>query len=145
MVEFKHLPSVNQNNEPTLITIASGPVIIKDGKVLVDKHGDEFWKFPGGRVDSNQSFEAVAKLRVKEELNLDVELVGEPYIVNFVREKDGLQEMVILIHYLGKIISGQPQPQGEVTEFAWLDINNLPADCAPNVRLAVAYFKSRNL
>jgi ADP-ribose pyrophosphatase YjhB (NUDIX family) len=143
MIEFKHLPSFNQDGQPTLVTIASGPVIIQDGKVLLDKHGDDFWKFPGGRVDSDKSFEEIAKIRVKEELNLEVELTGEPYVITLVRDYQGKQELVVLIHYLAKIVGGEPQAGGEVTEFAWHDVNNLPADCAPNIKPVVDYFSKK--
>lgn len=35
------------------IIIASGPVIVEDGKVLLNQHGDTtFWKFCGGRVEN---------------------------------------------------------------------------------------------
>ena len=34
------------------IIIASGPVIVENGKVLLNKHGEDgFWKFCGGRVE----------------------------------------------------------------------------------------------
>jgi len=35
------------------LIIASGPVIIENGKVLLNKHGDDkFWKFLGGKVEN---------------------------------------------------------------------------------------------
>lgn len=143
MTEFKHLSSFNQKGQDNLVTIASGPVIIKDGKVLLDKHGDVFWKFPGGAIHSNNNLEENAIREVKEELNLDVELLGEPYLISFVREKDGKEELVILIHYLAKIIGGEPTPGRDVEEFAWHDIENLPDDCAPNIKPVVEYFKNK--
>ena len=53
----------------TKIIIASGPVIVENNKVLLDKHGDTtFWKFCGGRVeDFNTDLIDNAKRRVKEE------------------------------------------------------------------------------
>ena len=142
MAEFKHLASFDSQGRPNLVTIAAGPVIIQNGKVLLDKHGDDFWKFPGGAVESENSFEENARREVKEELGLEVELKGEPYIISFTREKDGKDELVILIHYLADIISGEPTVGRDVAEFAWQDIDNLPADCAPNIRLAVEYFRT---
>lgn len=36
------------------IIIASGPVIVEDGKVLLNKHGeDNFWKFCGGQAEED--------------------------------------------------------------------------------------------
>ncbi|MFA5076318.1 MAG: NUDIX domain-containing protein [Patescibacteria group bacterium] len=143
MIEFKNLASINQDGQPTLVTIASGPVIIKDGKVLLDKHGDDFWKFPGGAIHSDNGLEANAIREVKEELNIDVRLVGGPYVVTLVREKEGRQELVVLVHYLAEIISGEPQAGRDVVEFAWHKVDNLPTDCAPNIRSAVDYFMNQ--
>ena len=33
------------------VIIVSGPVIVKNKKILLVKHGDNFWKFCGGKVD----------------------------------------------------------------------------------------------
>ncbi|MFW0837710.1 MAG: NUDIX hydrolase [Candidatus Komeilibacteria bacterium] len=38
------------------IIVASGPVIIENGEVLLNKHGDDkFWKFLGGKVQVSDS------------------------------------------------------------------------------------------
>ena len=126
------------------LTIASGPVIIYDGKVLLDKHGeDNFWKFPGGKLLDTNSIYDNAIREVKEELNVDVKLSGDPFILTVDREKDGIKESVILIHYLAKIISGEPKPGRDVREFAWHDVNNLPSDLAPNIMPVVRHFSSK--
>ncbi|MCX6741121.1 MAG: NUDIX hydrolase [Candidatus Parcubacteria bacterium] len=141
MVEYKHLPSINEKGEANFTTIVAGPVIFQDGKVLLDKHGDdEMWKFPGGAVEDDNGFESNAKRRVKEELGVEVELISEPFILTFKREREGKDEFVVLIHFLAKIVGGGPQIGLEVAEFAWHDINNLPADCAPNIKPVVEYF-----
>jgi len=58
------------------ITIASGPVIIERGCVLLDKHGkDKFWKFPGGRMKKGETTEQACKKRVKEELGINVQML----------------------------------------------------------------------
>jgi len=144
MTEFKHLPSFTPQGEANLTSIASGPVIIQDGKVLLDKHGEDgFWKFPGGAVENDNSFEQNAIREVKEELNIDVKLEGEPYVITLVREREGKQELVVLIHYLAKIISGEPSPDRDVTEWAWHEIDNLPEGCAPNIKPAVEFFSKK--
>lgn len=52
----------------TKIIIASGPVIVENGKVLLNKHGDTaFWKFCGGRVeDFETDLISNARREVKE-------------------------------------------------------------------------------
>lgn len=142
MIEFNKYSGVSPNNEDVSLTIASGPVIIQDGKVLVVKHGDDTgWKFPGGKVRDDASPRETAQREAKEELDIVVALEGDPYVVAFTREKNGTQEYVILLHYRARIASGEPRPNRDVREFAWLPIDALPEDCMPNIKSAVSFFK----
>ena len=112
--------------------IASGPVIIENGKVLLNKHGDdEFWKFPGGRVENfDESLEEVAKREVKEEMGLEVELI-KPIKPMMLKLEDG--RIVILIHYLSKRLN-EVSPGAEIREWGWYSLDDLPKDLAPNIR-----------
>ena len=80
------------------IIVASGPVIIEDGKVLLNKHGDDkFWKFVGGKAERYDiSLEEVVKREVKEEMGLEVELLRplKPMMIEMT------DKIVVLIHYL---------------------------------------------
>lgn len=118
-------------NLPEGSLIASGPVIIEDGKVLLNKHGeDPFWKFPGGRVeDFDISLEEAAEREVKEEIGLDVELI-RPLKPMMIKLGDG--RVVLLIHYEAKRLN-DIAPGEEVREWAWHSADNLPEDVAPNV------------
>ena len=141
MTEFKHLRSFSPDGKENLTSIASGPVIIQDGRVLLDKHGDDgMWKFPGGAVESDNNFEENAIREAREELNIDVELVGEPYVISFIKESG---EVMVLIHYAAKIVSGEPRSGRDVDEFDWFDINILPDGCAPNIKPAVEFFRNK--
>jgi ADP-ribose pyrophosphatase YjhB (NUDIX family) len=115
-------------NKP--IIIASGPVIIENEKVLLNKHGDDgFWKFVGGRVeDFDISLEEVAKREVMEEMGLEVELIRplKPMMI------DLPDKVVILIHYLATR-KGEIVPGDDILEWGWFDIKNLPKDVAPNI------------
>ena len=113
--------------------IASGPVIVENGKVLLDKHGkDKFWKFPGGRIKKGESLEACAKNRVKEELGISVEII-KPLKPIIIWRKN---ETVIVIHYLArrKGKKGRIRPGKHVREWAWHNIKKLPKDVAENIR-----------
>lgn len=140
MATFKSHPAISQDGKPLSVTIASGPVIIKDGQVLLDKHGDdEFWKFPGGKVYDNESFQQTAIREAREELGIDVVLSGDPCVLHFERLKNGIKEQVILLHYLASF-SGHVTPGRDVREWAWHSISNLPKDCAPNIKPVVHHF-----
>ncbi|MBT4722294.1 NUDIX hydrolase [Candidatus Falkowbacteria bacterium] len=117
--------------------IASGPVIIEDNKVLLNKHGDDsFWKFPGGRVENfdfeNElnSLEEACKREVKEEMGIEIEIIKplKPMLV-----KKDETTWVVLIHYLAKRV-GEVKPGDDILKWDWIDIDNLPDDCAPNIR-----------
>ncbi len=121
------------------IIIASGPVIIENGKVLVNKHGDtDFWKFPGGRVEdfSELSLEEHAKREVKEEMGMGIEIIRP--LSTLMTKKGG--DVVVLVHYLAKRI-GEVQLGPDIREWKWLPVDDLPDDVAPNIRPIVAEAK----
>tara|TARA_Y100000034_G_C6799489_1_gene358602 strand:- start:292 stop:726 length:435 start_codon:yes stop_codon:yes gene_type:complete len=141
MVEFKHYRGIGRGNEELEVTIASGPVIVEGGKVLLDKHGDdEFWKFPGGTHIGGKDFLDTARFRVKEELGIDVELGGEPCVLAFDRSHKGTKEYVLLIHYKAER-KGEIKKGEMVREFDWFDVNSLPEDVALNIEPVLRYFK----
>ncbi len=125
------------------IIIASGPVIVENGKVLLNKHGDTtFWKFCGGKVED---FETTlldnARREAKEEVGIELTILYEvPYFYYTKKEtSDGLVD-VILVHYLASRV-GEVVPGDDIDEWAWLDIAALPADLAPNIIPALTHFK----
>ena len=124
------------------IIIASGPVIVENNKVLLNKHGDTaFWKFCGGRVE-NYEINLIdnAKREVKEEMGIDIEILDqEPFITFTRKEKDRETIDIILVHFLAKRI-GKIKPGKDILKWDWLDINNLPKDLGPNILPALKHF-----
>lgn len=121
---------------PPNTIIASGPVIIEDGKVLLnrEKKGDRetLWFFPGGEVeDFDSSLEQACAREVKEEMGIEIEIVKplKPMIVR--RPESGT--LAILIHFLAKRI-GEILPGESIIEWRWHDIQRLPENCAENVK-----------
>ena len=56
--------------------IASGPVIVEEGKLLVNKDNkDDFYKIPGGRIDEGENLEQACIREVKEEINADIKII----------------------------------------------------------------------
>jgi hypothetical protein len=53
------------------------------------------------------------------------------------------KETLILIHYLAEIINGEPQVGRDVTKFEWHDIDNLPSNCAENIKPVVDFFRNK--
>jgi len=126
--------------------IASGPVIIqkRNGvqKTLLVKHGDKSvgelkWKFCGGRLKTKETLRETAIREAKEEIGVEVKLIADLPVLELWQEtpeiKSKKPELIILVHYLAEIIE-EPKTCEEVRAFGWFDINNLPEDCAPNVK-----------
>ena len=93
--------------------VAVGALIFDHDKVLLGKHVPErkgFWAgkwiCPGGRLEPGETIKEGVTREVKEETNLDVELMG--FLLTFDRqytEKD-VEHYVIYIDYWAKIKGG---------------------------------------
>jgi len=124
------------------IIIASGPVVVENDKVMLNKSGsDDFWKFCGGRVkDQDVDFEATAKRRVKEEMGIDINIIDlNPFLMRVKEEKDGHITEIVLVHFLAKKI-GEIKPGEGVREWDWFDVKNLPEGLAPNIEPVLKHF-----
>jgi 8-oxo-dGTP pyrophosphatase MutT (NUDIX family) len=125
------------------IIIASGPVIVENNQVLLNKHGeDKFWKFCGGRIEENETNLKEAAMReVKEEMGLNVEILNnDPYFFYTEKEKDGVKVSVILAHFLAKRI-GEINPGEDIGEWRWININDLDKEnLAPNIKPVLKHF-----
>lgn len=113
--------------------ICSGPVIIENGKVLLNKEKKDYgitpWLFPGGKAEAGETdMEKVCRREVKEEMGIEIEIIKR--LKTTEREKDG--QHWILHHFLAKRI-GEIKPGPDIVDWGWFDINNLPTGCAPNI------------
>ncbi len=122
------------------IIIASGPVIIEDGKVLLNREQKESgvtpWLFPGGKVeDLDLSLEDTCKREAKEEMGIEVDII-RPLETLLIKRPDG-NGHAVLTHYLatrrGEITKGEG-----IVEYGWFDINSLPTNCASNVHTIIS-------
>lgn len=88
------------------------------------------WKFCGGEVeDFNVSLEENARREVKEEMGIEIEIIRSLKPIMIVRPD---QSVVVLIHFLAKRV-GEIKPGPDILEWNWFPVDNLPADCAPNI------------
>lgn len=125
------------------IIIASGPVIIEEGKVLLNQHGDDsFWKFCGGKVENlSEDLLSAARREAKEEIGIDFELINsDPFFFYSQKKVDGEKIDIILVHWFAKRI-GEVVKGADIREVAWHDINNLPENLAPNIVPVIKHFK----
>ena len=129
------------------IIIASGPVIIEDGKVLLNQHGeDNFWKFCGGRVEDNEyNLKDAARREVGEEMGLEIEILDQsPYFFYTEKEKEGKIISIILVHFLAKRL-GDIKPGEDIRQWRWIDLKELSKEnLAPNILPTLQHFKLIN-
>jgi len=67
-----------------LIEVACGIMFNKENNILMglrptNKEDANFWEFPGGKRENNETIEECLKREWKEELNLDIEIKNEIY------------------------------------------------------------------
>jgi 8-oxo-dGTP diphosphatase len=117
------------------ILVAVGAVIEDDrGRILLVKHKKERggywqgkWICPGGALEFGEEIEEGIKREVKEETNLEIDLVRP--LVPFDRiVKSGKETSlhVIYIDYIAKLIGGELKVDSDVGEALWVEKNNVP-------------------
>lgn len=110
VVRVRNIKSVMGHEEINMRQRVAG-IIIKDGQILLMhrvKNGEEYYVFPGGGVEENESSEAALKREMKEEVGLDV----VDYEIVFELENEGQKE----VYYLIKKFSGVVQLGGPEKE-----------------------------
>ncbi|MDE0300251.1 MAG: NUDIX domain-containing protein [Candidatus Poribacteria bacterium] len=102
----------------------AGTLALKDGKILLIQRGNEpkhgFWSFPTGYIDIGDTPEETAIREAKEESNVDVDLVR---LLGVYSDTD---RTVVLIVYVGRIVSGVPKGSAEALDARLFDIKSLP-------------------
>ena len=110
-------------------------IIIKDDKLLTIKRSKQdlvYFVFPGGGVEQGEDLETAMKRECKEELGVEIKVIG-----NFTSERFDREEIKQLEHfYFCDIVSGElgtgDGPEYDVNsdyegihEIEWLGINDL--------------------
>ena len=96
-----------------------------DGNVVVQEKLNKNWggiTFPGGHVETGESFVDSVIREVKEETNLDVEIdANKRYTMEYVTDKGKLKQVVL---FIAKCIGGEIKAQEcEVNDIKWLDFD----------------------
>lgn len=124
--------------------IASGPVIVEKGKLLVNKDDkDDFYKLPGGTVEEGvESLEEACHRETREENNAEIEIIHplSPMIL-WENPQTHKKMTIVLIHYLAKLLNPKEiKPMPPIREVAWLDIAGIRRGeykVAPNIEYLV--------
>ena len=123
--------------------VASGPVIIEEGKLLVAKDSkDNFYKLIGGKIKEGESLENACIRKAKEACNAEIEII-KPLSPNILYENPQTKEkmIIVLINYLAKLKNKQeikPIPPEE--DIKWINIEEIKkglGNVSPNVKALI--------
>ena len=126
------------------VIIASGPVIIENGKLLVNKDNkDDFYKLPGGTIEEGiEDLEEACHRETKEENNAEIEIIKPLHPMILWENPQTKEKMIILlIHYLAKLKNPKEiKPMPPIKEIKWLDIKEIKMGkhkVAPNIKFLI--------
>jgi len=123
--------------------VASGPVIVKDGKLLVSKDNkDDFYKLIGGTVKEGESLEDACIRKAKESCGAEIKIV-KPLFPNVLYENPQTREKmtIVLINYLAELKNpDEIKPIPPEQDLKWIEIEEIKKgkeNVSPNVRVLV--------
>lgn len=124
--------------------IASGPIIIEDNKLLVNKDNkDDFYKIPGGTIKEGvKNLEQACYDETMEENNAKIKII-KPLSPMVIWKNPQTEEkmVIILIHFLANLLNkDEIKPCNETTEVKWLDIEEIKQgkhNVAPNIKFLI--------
>ena len=123
--------------------VASGAVVeYKGGIVLLRREIDPragYWVHPGGFVDRGETLEQAAIRETREEVGLDIEILGLLGAFSFQDSE------VVVVTYAARATSGEPTVGDESLEVRTFDPAGIPWDqlAFPSTRLALNAYLSR--
>jgi ADP-ribose pyrophosphatase YjhB (NUDIX family) len=109
--------------------VASGPVIIQNGKLLVDKDlKDDFYKLPGGTLNAGtEDLEEACYRKARESVNAEIEII-KPLHPKVLWENPQTKEKmaILLVSYLARLKNPEEiKPIAPIQEIKWLDLNKI--------------------
>jgi len=117
--------------------VAAGAVVEHEGGIVLLRREIDpragFWVHPGGFVDRGETLEEAARRETREEVGLDVEILGLLGAFSFHDSE------VVVVTYAARAISGEPTVGDESLEVRTFDPRELPWDelAFPSTRLAL--------
>ena len=105
-----------------------------NGRVILVKHIPErggFWQgkwiCPGGKLEFGETIEEGNKREVKEETQLEIDLVSPLYpFERIIRSNGSVSSHIIYIDYLARLTGGELKTGSDVGEAIWVEKEHLP-------------------
>lgn len=129
------------------IGVGVGAVIINNNKILLllRKKAPEagFWSIPGGKVEMFDTIEDTIIREVKEEINVEVEIVRLLGVTNHIIPRENshwVSPNFLVTIKSGEIRNLEPEKHEELR---WFDIDSLPENITITTRKAVKDYKTQ--
>ncbi len=124
--------------------VAAGPVIIENGKLLVNKDlKDDFYKIPGGTVEpGTEDLEEACYREAREENGAEIEIVKPLSPMVIWKNPTTTETMgIFLIHYLSNLKNPEEiKAIHPIQEVKWISIEEIKEgkhNVAPNIKFLI--------
>ncbi|MCW4007143.1 MAG: NUDIX hydrolase [Candidatus Bathyarchaeota archaeon] len=116
---------------PERPVVGVGAIIIKDGKILLEKRKSApakgEWSVPGGLVELGESIEQAVIREVKEETGLDV---ASPRLVDVIDhisldEKGAVKYHFVIIDYFVTATGGELRAASDADDLKWVPLDEV--------------------
>jgi 8-oxo-dGTP diphosphatase len=135
---------------PDQPVVGVGAVIVKEGKIVLIKRGNEpskgKWTIPGGLVELAESPEQAVIRETKEETGVDVE---DPTLIDVVSnvdldEQGRVKYHYIIIDYLVRVKGGNLQVASDAAELGLVPLNEVESyDLTASFRVFLRHNRNR--
>jgi 8-oxo-dGTP diphosphatase len=116
---------------PQLPIIGVGAIIIQEGKLLLEKRGNEpakgRWSIPGGVVELGERLKVAVVRETKEETGLDVEVLDLVGVVDQIDLDDTgkVKYHFVIIDFQVKVVGGKLQADSDAEELRWVPLEEI--------------------
>jgi 8-oxo-dGTP diphosphatase len=109
------------------VIIVAAAIIRKDDLILLTRrlaevHLAGLWEFPGGKVEANESLEAALRRELREELDIEANVLDEFYTTTHHYPTKSVE-----LHFFNCTIASGELRAIEVAEFRWVKSSELHA------------------
>ena len=120
------MPAPIEREFPQSPIVGVGAVIVKDGRVLLARRGNEplkgHWTLPGGVLEVGETLAAAVAREVLEETGLEVESFELIELLERIhREQGRVRYHYVIADYLCRVAGGELRAASDVDDVRWVE------------------------